>query len=203
MSVSAIDRLRNVPDVFTLSRLASVSGVDRKHATVLLARWTEAGFARPAGPRSGVYYNLLARREITAEMKGTACEILYPSAVLTGESVLRNAGWTTQIPANINVAVLSRRTYAKLDGFEITGRPKAWFVRVHPSIIAPREAEFSTYGLRTLPPALALADLYAREGAWRPDEDDLDIEPEQAVGLAEAFGRLGVEPPDFLIAASG
>jgi hypothetical protein len=182
MSVSAIDRLRNVPDV--------------------LARWTEAGLAWPAGPRSGVWYNLLKRQEITAEMKGTACEILYPSAVLTGESVLHNAGWTTQIPANISVAVLSRRTYAKLDGFEITGRPKAWFVRVHPSIIAPHEAEFSTYSLRTLPPALALADLYAREDAWRPHDDDLDIEPEQAGGLAEAFGLLCVEPPDFLIATS-
>jgi hypothetical protein len=98
-------------------------------------------------------------------MMGTACEILYPSAVLSGESVLHNAGWMTPIPANVSVAVLSRRSYAKLDGFEITGRPKSWFLRVHPSIVAPYQAEFSTYGMRTLPPALALADLYARRDA--------------------------------------
>jgi len=141
MSVSAIDRLRNLPEVLTLSRFASVSGVNREHATVLLARWTEAGLARAAGPRSGVYYNRFKRQEITAEMKGTACYILYPSAVLTGESALHNAGWTTQIPANISVAVLSRRTYAKFDGFEITGRPRAWFAKAHPSIISPSKAK--------------------------------------------------------------
>jgi len=65
------------------------------------------------------------------------------------------------------------------------------------------KSEFSTYGQRTLPAALALADLYAREDAWRPGEADLDIEPEQAQGVAEAFKWLGVEPPDFIIAASG
>jgi len=56
-------------------------------------------------------------------------------------------------------------------------------------------AEFSTFSLRTLPPALALADLYSREDSSRPDENDLDIEPQQVAGVALAFERLGVERP--------
>ena len=56
-------------------------------------------------------------------------------------------------------------------------------------------AEFSTFSLRTLQPALALADLYSREDSSRPDENDLDIEPQQVAGVALAFERLGVERP--------
>ena len=60
-------------------------------------------------------------------------------------------------------------------------------------------AEFSTFSLRTLPPALALADLYSREDSSRPDENDLDIEPQQVAGVALAFERLGVERPPPLL----
>jgi len=43
-----------------------------------------------------------------------ALEFEYPSAILIGESVLHAAGWITQIPAQLSVAVLRRRSYADL-----------------------------------------------------------------------------------------
>lgn len=207
--VSSVARLRKLPDVFTLSMLASVAGITRKHATVMASRWHEAGLARPAGQRSGVCYNLLRRPEVTLEMRGAACQLLYPSAVLIGESVLHNAGWTTQIPAVIHVAVLARRSYVTLEGVEISGRPRDWFKKVHPSILAAYKAGFSTCGLRSLPPALALADLYAGGGdasgddasgedVWRPDEHDLDIEPSEAAGLVDAFATMETDMPEFV-----
>jgi hypothetical protein len=114
----------------------------------------------------------------------------YPSVVLMGESVLHEAGWITQIPAQLSVAVLSRRSYVSFHGFEIHGRPLSWFKKVH-SFIDP-EAQKRVYNLRALPPAIALADLYADAAGWHPDPDDLDILREAYDAVAFAFALLGV-----------
>lgn len=195
---SSVERLRELPEVFTLAAVASLGAMSKKAATVYLARWTSAGLAEASGPRSGVYFNLIKRPEITGEMRLKALLSTYPSAVLIGESVLHGAGWTTQIPRKVSVAVISRKTYAQVNGFEVSGRPLSWFRKVHGELLAPAEAEFPTYGLRTLPPALALADLYGTRGAWHPDPDDLDIDDAQMEEVMEAGRIIDVDPVEFL-----
>ncbi|RWL23443.1 MAG: hypothetical protein EOR63_32150 [Mesorhizobium sp.] len=200
---SSIERLRELPEVFTLSAVASLGAMPKKTATVYLARWTAAGLVEASGPRSGVYFNLIKRPEVTGEMRLKALLSTYPSAVLIGESVLHNAGWTTQIPRKVSVAVIARRSYAQLNGFEVSGRPLSWFQKVHGALLKPEEAEFPTYGLRSLPPALALADLYGTKGAWHPDPDDLDMDDEQMEEAIEGGRTLGFELGEVLVRDDG
>jgi hypothetical protein len=49
------------------------------------------------------------------------------------------------------------------------------------------------YGLRALPPALALADLYTDPNAWHPDPDDLDVPDQDHDAVLSAFELLGVD----------
>jgi hypothetical protein len=51
------------------------------------------------------------------------------------------------------------------------------------------------YGLRALPPALALVDLYGDSKGWRPDIDDLDIPQDQAAAVLAAAAFLKVKLP--------
>jgi hypothetical protein len=104
--------------------------------------------------------------------------------------VLAPRSTITQIPAQLSVAVLSRPSYVSLDGFDIRSRPLSWFRKIH-SLMDPSETK-RVYGLRALPPALALADMYADPKAWHPDPDDLDIPTEDRQSVLSAFELLGV-----------
>jgi hypothetical protein len=115
----------------------------------------------------------------------------YPSAILCGESVLHAAGWITQIPAQLSVVVSSRPSYVSLHGFDIRGRSISWFRKIHPQL--EPSAEKWVYGLRALPPALALADLYADPDGWHPDPDDLDIPDSDHDSVLSAFELLGLD----------
>ena len=121
----------------------------------------------------------------------------YPSALLCGESVLHAAGWITQIPTSLSVAVISRPSYVSLHGFEIRGRPLSWFREVHSSV--DPSAEKRIYGLRALPAPLALADLYGDTKGWHPDMDDLYIPQEDMASIESAATLLGVELPAPLV----
>jgi len=196
-TLSALERLRMMEDVFDRAAVERLNGFTRKEASVYLTRWRRAGLVQSAGFRSGIYYNLSRHEEPDGEMRLRALQMAYPTAVLMGESVLHAAGWTTQIPQRMSVAVLNRRSYFEIDGVDVHPRPKRWFRRVHPHLVGPREADFSTYGLDALPPALALADTLADRIGWHPDVDDLDpgeIE-ENAGAVTEAFELLGAEMP--------
>lgn len=113
--------------------------------------------------------------------------------ILCGESVLHASGWVTQIPAQLTVAVLSRPTYVSLRGFEIRGRPLSWFTVIHADLRARDNGR--VYGMRALPPALALVDLYGDPKAWHPDPDDLDVPPDQAGEVLSGSERLGIPLP--------
>ncbi len=52
--------------------------------------------------------------------------------------------------------------------------------------------EKRVYGLRALPPALALADLYADRDGWHPDPDNLDIPDQDRVSVSSAVELLGL-----------
>jgi hypothetical protein len=189
---SALARLRELPQAFTFSGFCKLNRFSNEVAAVYLRRWKEKGLIEPAGDRARIYFNKLRSPEVDSTLRVAALLFEYPSAVLCGESVLHAAGWITQIPAQMSVAVLSRPSYISLHGFDIRGRPLAWFRKVHP-LIDPSEQK-RVFGLRALPPALALADLYADSKGWHPDPDDLDIPPEQHDPVLSACELLGSKP---------
>jgi hypothetical protein len=189
----AVERLRGLPEVFTLAGFRKITGFSPNAAAVCLKRWKTRGLIEPAGDRAGIYFNKLRRAEIDSSDRVCALLFEYPTAVLCGESVLHAAGWITQIPARLSVAVLARPSYVSLHGFEIHGRSRSWFRKVHRAVSAAGNAP--VYGLRALPPALALADLYGNPKAWHPDADDLDVPREQEAALLAASKLLGVKLP--------
>lgn len=190
---SALSRLRELPEAFTFAGFCKYTGLSNNAAAVCLRRWKLKGLVEPAGERAGIYFNKLKCAQIDDSLRNDALLFEYPSATLCGESVLHAAGWITQIPARMSVAVLARASYVALHGFEIHGRSFSWFKKVHDARAAQAE---TVYGLRALPPALALADLYKDPKAWHPDIDDLYIPQEQSIAVLRAAKLLKVEFPE-------
>jgi len=190
---SAIERLRSLPEAFTFAGFRRLTGFSGQAAAVCLHRWKARDLIEPAGDRAGIYFNKLKCPQPDASIRVQALLFEYPSATLMGESVLHAAGWITQIPARLTVAVLRRPTYVSFRGFEIRGRPLTWFKAVHGVINAP--ASERVYGMRALTPAFALVDLYADPKGWHPDPDDLDIPDDQLTQLVSACERLRVRLP--------
>lgn len=193
---SAVDVLRGLPEVFDLSTLSRMAGLERGMAKKYVSRWAKAELVATAGPRVGIYFNLVRAPDAARTRKVDALRMAYPSAVLVGASVLHAAGWTTQIPARLTVAVATRRSLAALDGFDVSGRTRAWYAVAHADLVAGKD--YATYGLRALSPAMALADLHARPRDWRPDPDDLDLDDAAWGEVRQAFAALGVEEPGWL-----
>jgi len=186
---SALSRLRELPEAFTFAGFCKLSRFSNNAASVCLRRWKEKGLIEPAGERAKIYFNKLRSPQVDSAMRVAALLFEYPSAILCGESVLHAAGWITQIPAQLSVVVLARPSYVSLHGFDIRGRPLSWFRKIHP-LVEP-SAEKRVYGLRALPPALALADLYTDLDGWHPDPDDLDIPDQERRRVLSAFELLG------------
>ncbi len=169
---SAIERLAGLPEVFTGGDLTVLFGWKSGIASTYLANWRRAGLVKSLGRRSDVHMNLLRNREVNPEL---ALRRVYPQAIKLGVDVLREAGWTTQIPARAEVAVPASGAPHALDGFEITTRTAKWFARVAPGI------ERTPQGMDRLRPAWALADMIARakdarvRGAWLLDPADIEL----------------------------
>ncbi|HEY1891501.1 MAG TPA: hypothetical protein VGG63_13895 [Steroidobacteraceae bacterium] len=193
---SAIDRLRNLPEAFTLAAFRRLTGLSENAAAVCLHRWKTKDLIEPAGERAGIYFNKLKTPQPDTALRIEALLYEYPSAILCGESVLHAAGWITQVPAQLTVAVLLRPTYVSFRGFEIRGRPLSWFTAVHADVSA--HGNDRVYGMRALPPALALVDLYGDPEAWHPDPDDLDVPPDQAGAMLSGSERLRIPLPKSL-----
>lgn len=193
---SGIDRLNQLPAFFSLNTLVRTSGWDRATAKMALSRWTAKRWVKPAGPRAGTYFNLIADKSAADLHLVTAILHEYPSAILGGESVLHSAGWTTQIPSALTVYVEARRSYVGITGVELRGRPVAWFRSLAAAgAIQTNGADgINAYGLRFVAPAWALADLYAHDDGWHPDEDDLDITQEQTEEVYAVCQTMGCMP---------
>lgn len=190
---SGIERLRSLPEAFTLAGFRRLTGYSQSAAAVCLHRWKKKDLIEPAGERAGIYFNKLKRAQPDTSLRVAALLFEYPSAMLSGESALHAAGWITQIPARLTVTVLRRPTYVSFHGFEIRGRPLSWFKAVHNAVNAPQNEPI--YGMRALPPALALVDLYIDRKGWHPDPDDLDIPAERVSEVLSASKRLHVPLP--------
>ena len=194
---SALARLRDLPEAFTFAGFCKLTRFSNKAAAVCLTRWKQRGLVEAAGERARLYFNKLKCNEVDGSLRIAALQFEYPSALLCGESVLHAAGWITQIPARLSVAVISRPSYVSLHGFDIHGRPLSWFKRVHPAVDPSPDKR--VYGLRALPAPLALADLYADPKGWHPDPDDLNVPAEDVESVGAAAMLLGVEFPTPLV----
>lgn len=186
---SATDWLRELPVVINRLAAARAMGIDPQRMSIYLARWEGAGLIQNSGSRTGIYFNLLKDAQAPENHRVDALLMTYPSATLIGESVLHAAGWITQVPRRLQVAVLSRRSYVAQDAVDVVGKPRGWFIHAHPFIQSPEDADASdhaTYGLRALMPEHALAALYADPQAWHPDPDDLYL-PDDTEQLEQAL----------------
>jgi hypothetical protein len=208
-STSAYEQLQRLPAVFTLNTLVRWSGLSRGSAKVALSRWGDRGMVESAGPRSAIYFNRVVdpRGEQSDAIK--ALVIKYPSATLCGASVLHSAGWTTQIPSTVHVAIERRDSYAQISGislhprsihwFRAMERQKAWYDEsVVPVADQIANTEMATFGLRALRPGWALAELWSTDDAWHPEVDDLDIDAQFFPEIIDACKALAVQPPHWL-----
>jgi hypothetical protein len=176
---SAIDKLQLLPECFNDKTFLRMTGLSSAASRVALSRLKKTGLIESAGDRSGIYFNLLKDAQAKNKYAVDALLSVYPSAILSNESVLHNAGWITQIPSLINVSVLARKSYQKIDGFEIHGEPLSWYRKFNPYFLPGNYEEFSTFGMRSLPPALACAQIMANGGCGL-NIDDIDIPDEEA-----------------------
>jgi hypothetical protein len=187
---SAIKRLAALPEVFTGGDLAVLFGWKSAICSTYLASWRKAGLVQSLGGRSDVHMNLLRNHQANPEL---ALRRAYPQALKLGVDVLRDVGWTTQIPSAVDVVVESGSTLHQLPGFALSTRTLKWFQSVAPGF------EQVAHGINRLHPAWALADMLARSvdarvrNAWLPDPEDLDLSAiHQCKQLVPALQALGL-----------
>ena len=184
---SAFDRLRAWPVVFNVNQATRYLGAgDNDMASVYLARWKKSGMVQSTGPRSGVYFNLVANPKAAEEHLVDALLFAFSSAVLIGASVLHDAGWTTQIPKKLQIACLAeregRRTVPVWDQVEFFLRPRGWYQQFHGQMLRGEN-----YGaLASLTPAAALVDAVDDEA---PEQDLRVVELAHDFGDAARPGR--------------
>jgi hypothetical protein len=195
---SAIKRLRRLPPVFTLNDMSLGEGMTPGAARVTLARWNADGLARPAGPRLGLWYNLVTAPSGADEELGTVLKRQFGAAVLIGPSVLNDHGWTTQAPRSLTVAVPTARSHPCVDGASTYPRPAAWFSLVHR---AWRRGARGRNGLPSLPPEFALADALCHADCLHhlaPDDIEIPQGSFNAALMLKALDALQVPPDTYM-----
>lgn len=192
---SASKRLEALPEIFTGSDLTMLYGWRSQIASTYLANWRKAGLVRSLGGRSDVHMNLVRNRHVNLEV---ALRRVFPLATKVGVDILREAGWTNQIPSLPEVAVPQPGPIYAVVGFALTGRPHKWFTKVAPGV------QHVNDGLTRLKPAWALVDMVARaldkrvRHAWLLAPDDLDLgEAREDEALPAALAAFGVEEHDL------
>lgn len=186
--VSTRERLKDLPEVFTLNTAAAMIGVDTVVASTYIARWKKQGLVSSLGQRTGVHFNLGRNPEAAELMRLDAIAYVYPGSMIGGVSALHRAGWTTQIPREMDLMVPFRRSYPAIEDVQIHGRPLSW-------VKAARAWRDSTTPLPLLAPAFALADCVGNS-IWCPDPDDLEWDQLDLEDLRRAFACLDVQIPE-------
>lgn len=189
--VSSVQRLRELPAVFSGRDLTVRFQWSAATASQYLANWRKANLVRALGGHSDVFMNLIVAPQPDLEQ---ALLRALPEAVRIGVDVLREAGWTTQIQRMPDIAVLSGSPRYKLADFTLQTRTPAWFARVRPGLVEAGQ------GVARLSPAWALADMIDRyldkrvKGAWLLAPDDLDLDDAAgAEGAEVAFKAFGLD----------
>ena len=171
---STVSVMRLLPVVFTMADYIRTSGVSENTAKVALGRLVTRQWVKPAGPRTGLFFNLFLDPRAADNHALAAVKKLYPSVVVVGAAVLHAHGWTTQIPHVMDVAILSRASVKQIDGINMVERPRQWFVDLMKShdVLAVGTSPFA---VESVTPQFALDDARAYGDLWLPDEDDLDM----------------------------
>jgi hypothetical protein len=195
---SAVKRLANIPEIFTGNDLATIFGWTSAICSNYLAVWRKAGLIKSLGGRTDVHMNLLRNGRVNTE---AALRRVYPRAIKVGVDILREAGWTTQIPKMIDVAIPRTNTIYKLSDINLSKRSDKWFATV--AIGTERVSQ----GIDRLKPHWALADMIHRaqdkrvHGAWllAPDDIDLDAVRENitAMNAMKAIKAFGLSEECF------
>ena len=171
--ISSVDRLTALPEIFTGSDLTVLFGWKSVICSNYLAVWRKAGLIKSLGGRADVHMNLLRNRQINPEV---ALRRVFPRAIKVGVDLLREAGWTTQIPNRIDVAIPRTSSLFNLVDFVITTRTEKWFQ------CTALGTERVSQGIDRLHPAWALADMIARAEDRRVrhasllDPEDIDLQ---------------------------
>lgn len=152
--LSAIERLQQLPALFRGSEATIRFGWTAKEASQYFFLWKRREFIVPLGGHSEVYANLIVDR---TPNWNRAVVMAMPSAVRVGLDVLRQAGWSTQVPVKPAVAVREGLGVYTVDPFEVSVRDDEWFATVRSAI--DRRGD-----LPELPPAWALADMLVADG---------------------------------------
>ncbi len=193
--VPGVQRLMALPAIIDL-RMLERQGLTRGSARLQASMWARAGMLKPAGPRSGIYYNLVRDNRGAAAHLGELLIREYATPIVVGASAIHHFGWTTQMPRVLEVAVpvtRRRRRFMKIDGAIVVPRPLSWYQKIAGHV------SDGPYGLKVLAPQYALADAYRHKDVWVPDPDDIDLsdaDENQVAELAKAFAELDVSEKD-------
>jgi len=186
--ISAHERLAGLPKVFTTLSLPGLLRIDRKSASVYLARWRRKGFVSSLGPRIGVHFNLLLDPQAKEVHYMDAIAHVFPGAMVAGVSAIHGAGWTTQCTQSVEIMVPTRPSLPRVHGAALATRPKDWFGKARSRIQRPGPVPMVSA-------AYALADCW-RSGCWRPDPDDLEWDMIPVADLQRAFDDFGLTLPE-------
>src|SRR5438105_7093931 len=116
--MKTLERLMQLPPVFRLEELIQL-GLERETAHTSVMRWADRKLIVQAGPRAGVYFNLVRDRNGPNNRLLEAARKLYPSAVVIGPAVLNAHGWATQRPHETDVAVLKVPSARQIKGLHL------------------------------------------------------------------------------------
>ena len=185
---SAVERLQELPEVFTLNTAAAMLDCDTGNASTYIARWKDSGLVKSLGPRTGIHFNLLKNPQADQDKRMEAIGYLFPGAMIGGVSAVHAAGWTTQFPRQTEIIIPKRRSFPAVDDALITTRPLPW-IREARNWIA------SSGPVPWLDPAFALADCIKND-VWHPDPDDLEWYEIDAQRLQLAFRYFDIPTPE-------
>ena len=153
--------------MFHVQDVSFMFGWSSANASSVLTRWRRQGLAEPAG--AGVWFNLVADPDAPRRRHYEAIGRMFPAAVVIGATVLHDAGWTTQAPQVVSIAIPRSRITRELVIVEPCPRPAIWFRRIEPWL------QTGIYPLPSLMPAAALADALCYRPGWQPDPDDIEF----------------------------
>lgn len=188
--VSAFERMRQLPPVFSLQDLCRIHGMDVDGAKVWVKRMRKRSMVRFAGPRTSYYYNIALYPDAPRDHLLDVVASMYPDAVVVGARVLNAYQWITQIPNDYDIAVAPRRSYAAIDGVVLHVRPRTWYRAQQAAGAILREGE-SPFQIDSLTPAAALKDIHDHPDGrmWTPDPDDLYIPDDVEEGVTRLAGE--------------
>ncbi len=185
------ERLRALPPLFTSGDVTRLFRWSANTADRRIDLWRDYGMVESFG-RTGLHFNRVVDPRSPDHYADQALWRLFPSMWVGHATVLHEAGWTTQIPRDRHVYVMSRRSYPSVPGYVLHGRPKRWYDRARDQ----RDPETPVGGIRRVRPVFALADVIGRDelAGLDPDDIETDVAGEQGLELAKVHRLITRKP---------